>query len=447
MANFNFSTLNTPKHFVALGREAGKSFTRATKDDLYQRISDNLRRGAGISTSYYSLVPVPLNRLRFNDLDIIVAKEGLPSNWMTRLRDKVFDGGFHAPIPGTNTVVFEYRGYQINVHAVDNASELRRAILYLGQHGLMGLAQIVGESLGIEYDMNSFKLKTGVPTTPTLEIQYSQYNEYRILGMSPDFIVHHIYTNEDIYKAVFTGAFFNRKVFLDLEAQPDYAVRTAKNPILKSFVDYLKANPSLSGEVRFDPTSARDRIGFTQTFKSYSGQVFTQHEDLVRAHQLYELTQAKFSVEKMSAVTGLTGVHLKRVMDLFAQAGFKSEKAFNHFIITSLPESINAHILAVRDKVFPGGVEAALKAEEDARVAAIRAKKKPLTEKQVKKVEVDELKAKLKTAKPVAKPKVAKAKVAKAVSRATEDVNLLNAMVASTERIREITGNEFALAA
>lgn len=404
MDNYNFTTLNNPKHFVALGKEPGKAMNLSMRTDIWSRINTNFRRSAGISPSYYSLVPTINNRSLFNDMDIVIATEGFSSNWKSTLSQRVFSGEEIHAIQGTNTFVVRFLNHQINIHVVKTQNDLRRALAYLGNQGLMGLVEILGESLGIKYDMNNFKLLTGVPSQEHLDIPYSQYLEYRLTGVSPDFVVYHLYSDHDIFKAVYMSQFFNRQVFLDLESKPDYAERVAKNPQIKAFVDYLKGNPRLQGETKFDPNNARQISEFTNIFKAYAGRTFNQYEVLKRKSNLDEMVGLKFTSEKMAAVTGLEGDKLKRLMDVFAQEGFSGEADFNMFIITSLPETINARILTLKEKLFKDGEEV----------------KAPELEVKPKKTAKAKAPAK---AKAEPKAKVSKAKVKKAIERVTEEAS------------------------
>jgi hypothetical protein len=337
-----------------MGLELGKVMNAHARTDLWNRINDNMRRSAGVSGSYYGLIPAPQSQAEFKCLDMILALEGWPSNWKSRISTKVFDNATAHPVEGTDTTIFMYRGYQINVHAVHTTTKLRRAQTCLGYNGITGLMQILGESLGIQYDMNNFKLLTGIPGKETFDLPYQQYNEYRLIGVSADFVLYHVYNDSDVFKAIYTSSYFDRRVFLDLESKPDYEERVAKNPTIKAFVEFLKANKHLGGEVKFNHESFFAREAFTNSFKAFYPAVYVQYEQAARKKKLMELTEAKFSVEKMATVTGLEGEELKKLMDLFAQDCFRNEEEFNYFILTSLPETINARILALKAKQEEG---------------------------------------------------------------------------------------------
>lgn len=344
--NTNFTTINTPKHFVTLGRPAGKRFIKSQFDDNAKQISDRLQRSLNISSSNYHVVRSSLSRNDFGDMDILVSKASLTNlgtNWQQKFLNSVFGENFYAKVPDTNTTVFEYKGFQINIHEWEGS--ISQAAIFLQNEGQGTLMQIIAQSLGMEYNVNGLYLKTGIEEQPLINVNTDPVYVYRMLGVSSDSLNHYVYTFKDLFKVIAQSTYFNRAHFLSVESDTE---RLVKNPILADFIKFLKAVNLTPGERSYDTTLEAASKQMYLNFQSYAPNTIDLYKDLVKRSKIGLLAKDKFNAEKVAEVTELSGEVLAGFIDSFKKT-FSDPKKFEMFVITSLPETINKAMLKHRD--------------------------------------------------------------------------------------------------
>lgn len=342
----NITTLNNPKHLVTLGRSAGRRLTRGVYDDMVYQINDKLRRNQRLSSSQFYIIKPLLNRSSYGDIDIVISADAMGKDWEKKLLSNVFGSAtFFAKVPGTDTTVFDYQKTQINVHLVKG--NVGYAANYLRNDGAGELITIMLDSVGLVYNIDGLYLKTGIPNSPLLEIMTDSSYKLRMTGVPQEALEFYMYTRDDLFKIIRRSPFFNRQVFLDLESDTE---RLAKSPILKEFIEHLKATPyTPTTETKFDPTLDESRKTMTLNFESYARGALDAYKQLVKANKVEELFTSKFSFEKVTEITGLSGETLVTFMNGFATS-FKTKEGFRNFILTSLPETFTNALLEYKTK-------------------------------------------------------------------------------------------------
>ncbi len=333
------TTLNNPKHLVTLGRKEPKRISRDLYDQLVSGLSGRIKNYLRISTSSYFFVKSTLARPSFGDMDVVIEKNALSANWRETFCKSVTAERYYADIPNTDTTVFEYQGYQLNVHLYEGS--LANASNFLRNEGCGELIDIMVKGVDMSFDINGLYMHTNIEERPLIKIAVDPSYCLRMTGVVSESLEYYGYTKHDIFKILTASAFFNRKVFLDLETDTE---RLAKSPILTEFIAYLKGNPTIRGEVSFDVTKPVSKHTMLLNFKNYAPKILEMYQELVRSNKLNILFDEKFNPEKVTALTGLEGERVIAFMTNFASK-FKTLKEFQSFVITSLPETLNKALL------------------------------------------------------------------------------------------------------
>jgi hypothetical protein len=336
----NFTTLNNPKHFVALGRAVGKRFSKDGYENIVSTLTDRIKRSLRWNTNQYGFVRSPHNRNSFGDVDLVISRASAVKGWQEKFRNHVFGADFCENIKGTDTWVFDYNGHQVNVHVYEG--NITHALVYLRNDGMGTLLSILANSLDMEFDIDGLRIKTGIPETPTLDIQCDIAYRTQMLGINRDSIDYYTHNEKDIFQLVLGSIYFNRKPFLDLE-NSDLA---ASSPILTKFIAYLKAVPKYPNEQVFSPdTNADHKNHMVLNFENYAPRTIQVYSEMRKRSKILEMFEAKFNTEKVSEITGLTGGLLMEFMNSFARSHRNADN-FQKYILSSLPETITGALLA-----------------------------------------------------------------------------------------------------
>jgi hypothetical protein len=344
--------MNSPKHLVAiLDQPIPKKMNRETQYTIYQTITQKFARELNVGNHNILHQKSYPSRNSFGDMDIFVpdtvVTKDFPDTvrWAEKVARVVFQNGNFALVPGTNTVVFNYGGYQINFHIVP-ADELAYTYSYYRYEGFYSLVSILFNNLGLKYTPKGLFIKNPDETQPDILITNSHQHVERLAGLSADTLAYGIHNESDSFVLISRSRYFNQENFLKFAEENPSVIEAS--PIVKNFTDWLKKNSSVNRA--FTPDSS-DATNWVVSFKREYPFVYAEIKKGHEESKFADLIKFKYNSELIHKITGLTTEKLGYVFENFPKS-FKSLKHFEVFIASSSPETIEGALLKYSEQLM-----------------------------------------------------------------------------------------------
>lgn len=402
MTTFTISTSNTPKHLVTLGRSQPRRMSQRDYSSIAERVASRVERYVSLGSSYFRIVPILTSRETFGDIDFVLDLSKASGNWAERMASRAFENCFYKQIGDSNTWVFEYAGYQINVH-VAPISNSHSVVEYLRFGGVGPLLEIMLEDLGLVVHKYFPAIPTGIKSKPFIEMDYDiHYALTILLGYSGEYFAYDIRNEQQLFQAIQTCRYFNRASYLAYaNAHPEKLIQV---PMLKKFIDYLTSNTQSTRESCFIKESDTHKVWVNNFRKQYPNEV-KKIVDIKEQESVSKLVHSKLNIDLVKTWTEITDDKVANEIMLKFINSFKDADNLKHHLITSMLPTIKSSILELVPAATPvlaDVVNEVVVEETPVLPPAIEKKVKSSTRKKAsKKVEVSEPSAKKKLPKAI----------------------------------------------
>lgn len=345
------NTFNSPKHLETMGRRKPTRMTSTVHKSRVTRIQDRAERSLRLSVSRFYPVQSLHGRNDFGDIDFIMQRDYADVGWQEKFA-RSLGSGFWARVPNTETFVFEDEGYQINVHLTPPDTPAVVMAEYLRFGSLGELLRPMYENLGLHMHKYHPALKGDYPGANPIVIDSSNNLTNIVLGYATEQFQYEVFNKNDLFLMIRACRYFNRQLYLSFAENTENAEVMAKNHLLRDFVAHLTADTNTDRESLFVTSSDAGKIWAFNFRKRYPVS-FTTYLEEKRGYELKMIHAKKLNSEVVQNLTGLTSPKdILKVINALSKK-YKTPEAFNLYLTTSMPSTINQDVMKVFEELKP----------------------------------------------------------------------------------------------